>query len=175
MLLHRARRAARFDEGDLVLPAERQSRLFDADLLHRGRESLRRAVALGGRGPYVLQAMIASLHAQEPRDWKQIASLYEELERITGSPVVSLARAVAVGEADGAAAGLRIAETVRLDSYHYLHATRAELLRRLGRDRDARQAYERALAQVADSAERRLLERRLSELDDSSAQLPKRG
>ena len=97
-----------------------------------GRRSTGR-FALHGRGPYVVQAAIASLHADEPRDWPQIAALYEELSRLTGSPVVELSRAVAVAEADGPEAGLAIVDGLDLDDYHYLHATRGDLLDRLGR------------------------------------------
>jgi RNA polymerase sigma-70 factor (ECF subfamily) len=116
-----------------------------------------------GRGPYVLQAAIASLHADEPHDWPQIAALYGELSRLTGSPVVELNRAVAVAESEGPEAGLRIADALELDDYHYLHSTRGELLRRLGRTDEAREAYRRALALVHD-AERRLIERRIAAL-----------
>ncbi|MGZ4270794.1 MAG: RNA polymerase subunit sigma-24, partial [Solirubrobacteraceae bacterium] len=130
-----------------------------------GRAALDRALALRGRGAYVLQAAIASLHADEPRDWPQIAALYGELSRLTGSPVVELGRAVAVAEAQGPQAGLEIAERLALDDYRYLHATRGELLRRLGRIDEARDAYARALALAGDdAAERRLLERRVADL-----------
>jgi RNA polymerase sigma-70 factor, ECF subfamily len=111
-----------------------------------------------------VQAAIASLHADEPRQWPQIAALYGELSRLTGSPVVELNRAVAVAESEGPEAGLRIVDRLDLDGYHYLHSTRGELLRRLGRIQEAREAYERALALVHDDAERRLLERRLAEV-----------
>jgi RNA polymerase sigma-70 factor (ECF subfamily) len=164
MLLHDARRPARFRDGDLVLLEDQDRTLWDTELIARGRTALDRALALRGRAPYVLQAAIASLHASEPRDWPQIAALYGELARVTGSPVVELNRAVAVAEADGPEAGLRIADGLELERYHYLHATRGELLRRLGRDREARSAYARALELVHDDAERRLLERRLREL-----------
>jgi RNA polymerase sigma-70 factor (ECF subfamily) len=126
---------------------------------------LDRALALRGRGPYVVQAAIASLHAAEPRDWPQIAALYGELARLTGSPVVELSRAVAVAEEHGPEAGLDIVDRLDLENYRYLHSTRGELLRRLGRTAEARDAYRRALALVHDDAERRLLERRLAELD----------
>jgi RNA polymerase sigma-70 factor (ECF subfamily) len=164
MLLHDARRPARFAEGELVLLEDQDRGLWDTELITRGRTALDRALALRGRGPYVLQAAIASLHAAEPRDWPQIAALYGELARVTGSPVVELNRAVAVAEADGPEAGLRIADGLELDGYHYLHATRGELLRRLGRDEAARAALTRALELVHDDAERRLLERRLAAL-----------
>jgi RNA polymerase sigma-70 factor (ECF subfamily) len=130
---------------------------------------LDRALALHGRGPYVVQAAIASLHTEEPRDWPQIAALYGELSRLTGSPVVELNRAVAVAEAEGPGAGLRIVERLELDDYRYLHSTRGELLWRLDRGEEARDAYQRALALVHDDAERRLFERRLAELGRAPA------
>ena len=164
MLLHDARRAARLRDGDLVLLDEQDRTLWDAGLIASGRAVLDRALALRGRGPYVVQAAIAALHADEPRDWAQIAALYGELAHLTGSPVVELSRAVAVAEAGDPAAGLTIADALALDEYHYLHATRGELLRRLGRDAEARAAFTRALALVHDDAERRLLERRLAAL-----------
>jgi RNA polymerase sigma-70 factor (ECF subfamily) len=167
MLLHDARRAARFRGGDLVLLADQDRSLWDAAQIADGRAALDRALALtgpGGGGAYVVQAAIASLHADQPRDWPQIAALYGELARLTGSPVVELTRAVAVAEADGPEAGLTIVDRLALDDYRYLHATRGELLRRLGRTAEARAAYDRALALVHDDAERRLLERRLAEL-----------
>ncbi len=166
MLLLNARRAARLREnGDLILLADQDRTLWDPAQLEAGRAALNRAFALRGRGAYVLQAAIASLHADEPRDWPQIAALYGELARVTDSPVVQLSRAVAVAEADGAQAGLAIVDGLALDDYHYLHATRGELLRRLHRTDEARAAYERALTLVHDEAERRLLQRRISELD----------
>jgi RNA polymerase sigma-70 factor, ECF subfamily len=164
MLLLDARREARFSDGELVLLADQDRSLWDAERIAEGRAVLDRALALRGRGPYVLQAAIASLHADEPRDWAEIAALYGELARVTGSPVVELSRAVAVAEAEGAEAGLAIVEALELDEYRYLHATRAELLGRLGRIQDAREAYGRALELVHDDAERRLLERKLAEL-----------
>ncbi|MEA2230324.1 MAG: hypothetical protein QOD83_140 [Solirubrobacteraceae bacterium] len=164
MLLHDARRAARFREGDLVLLADQDPSLWDTAKIADGRALLDRALALRGRGPYVVQAAIASLHADEPRDWPQIAALYGELARLTDSPVVELNRAVAVAEVDGPEAGLDIVDRLALEDFRYLHATRGELLRRLGRTQEARDAYRRALALVHDDAERRLLERRLAEL-----------
>jgi RNA polymerase sigma-70 factor (ECF subfamily) len=165
MLLHDARREARFREGELVLLADQDPSLWDPSQIAAGRAALDRALALRGRGPYVVQAAIASLHADEPRDWTEIAALYGELARVTDSPVVELSRAVAVAEAQGAEAGLAIVDRLALDDYHYLHATRGELLRRLGRTSEARDAYERALALVHDDAERRLLRRRLAEVE----------
>jgi RNA polymerase sigma-70 factor (ECF subfamily) len=164
MLLHDARREARLRDGDLVLLADQDRSLWDTAQIAEGRAVLDRALALHGRGPHVLQAAIASLHADEPRDWPQIAALYGELARLTGSPVVELSRAVAVAEEQGPEAALEIVDGLALEDYRYLHATRGELLRRLGRIAEARDAYRRALALVHDDAERRLMERRLAEL-----------
>jgi RNA polymerase sigma-70 factor (ECF subfamily) len=164
MLLLDARREARFRGEDLVLLADQDHALWDADQIAEGRASLDRSFALRGRGPYVIQAAIASLHADEPRDWPQIAALYGELAHLTDSPVVELNRAVAVAEADGPEAGLAILDGLALEDYHYLHSTRGELLRRLGRHEEAGDAYRRALSLVHDEAEQRLLERRLEEL-----------
>ncbi len=164
MLLHDSRREARFRDGDLVLLADQDRSLWDTEQIAAGRAVLDRALALGGRGPYVVQAAIASLHADAPRDLAQIAALYGELARLTDSPIVELNRAVAVAEADGPEAGLRIVDQLALDDYRYVHSTRGELLHRLGRTDEARDAYRRALALVHDDAERRLFERRLAEL-----------
>jgi RNA polymerase sigma-70 factor, ECF subfamily len=164
MLVNDARRDARFADGTVVLLSDQDRSLWDLDQIAEGRAALDRALALGGRGPYVLQAAIASLHAEEPQDWPQLAALYGELARLTGSPVVELNQAVAVAEAGDVEAALAMVERLELDSYHYLHATRAELLRRLDRVDDARAAYERALELVHSDAERRFLEQRLAEL-----------
>ncbi len=174
MLLHDARRASRFRDGDLVLLADQDRALWDTAQIEDGRAALDRALAQRGRGPYVVQAAIASLHADEPRDWAQIAALYGELARLTGSPIVELNRAVAVAEAEGPAAGLAIVDRLELDDYRYLHSTRGELLRRLGRVDEAGDAYRRALPLVHDDAERRLLERRLAELGDEPRQASNR-
>ena len=164
MLLHDSRRAARFRDGEIVLLADQDRSLWDAAQIAEGRAVLDRALSLRGHGPYVIQAAIASLHAEQPRDWPQIAALYGELARLTGSPVVELNRAVAIAESEGPEAGLAIVDRLELEDYRYLHSTRGELLRRLGRVAEARDAYRRALALVADDAERRLFERRLAEL-----------
>jgi RNA polymerase sigma-70 factor (ECF subfamily) len=168
MLLHDSRRAARLKDGDLVLLADQDRSLWDTEQIAQGRASLDRALALHGHGPYVVQAAIASLHADEPRDWPEIAALYGELARITGSPVVELNRAVAIAEAQGPAAGLELADRLPLDDYRFLHSARGEMLRRLGRAAEARDAYRRALALAGDEAERRLFERRLAELGPES-------
>jgi RNA polymerase sigma-70 factor (ECF subfamily) len=164
MLLLDARREARFDGAELVLLADQDPARWNAGQIAEGRAVLDRAIALRGRGPYVLQAAIASLHTEEPRDWAQIAALYGELGRITASPVVELNRAIAVAEERGPAAGLEIVDRLELDEFQYLHSTRGELLRRLGRTAEAGDAYRRALELTRDGAERRLLERRLAEL-----------
>jgi RNA polymerase sigma-70 factor (ECF subfamily) len=164
MLLLEARRESRFRDGEIVLLAEQDRSLWDETLIGEGKAVLERAIALGGRGPYVLQAAIASLHTEEPRDWRQIAALYNELADRTGSEVVALNRAVAVAELHGPAAGLEAIEGLELDSFPYLHATRAEFLRRLGRAEEARAAYARALELAPSEHDRRLLRRRLAEL-----------
>ena len=170
MLLHDARRKARFRDGELVLLADQDRSLWDRAQIEAGREALDRSLALHGRGPYVIQAAIASLHADERPDWPQIAALYGELSRLTDSPVVDLNRAVAVAEEQGPQAGLDIVDRLGLEDYRYLHSTRGELLRRLGRTAEAGEAYRRALALVHDDGERRLLERRLAELGAAARQ-----
>jgi RNA polymerase sigma-70 factor (ECF subfamily) len=163
MLLLEARRESRFDGEDIVLLADQDRSIWDADRIAAGRETLDRALALHGRGPFVIQAAIASLHAEEVRDWPQIAALYGELSRLTESPVVALNRAVAIAEVEGPAAGLAATDGLELDAYPYLHATRADFFRRLGRAQEARGAYERALELAASEPERRFLRRRLAE------------
>ena len=165
MLVNDARRDARFENGTIVLLADQDRSLWDAGRIAEGRAILDRALALGGRGPYVLQAAVAALHVDDPPDWPQIAALYAELARSTGSPVVELNRAAAIAEAGDPRSALDLVEGLELDGYHYLHATRAELLRRLDRVDDARTAYGRALELVHSDAERRFLERRLLELE----------
>jgi RNA polymerase sigma-70 factor, ECF subfamily len=166
MLIHDARRDARFADETIVLLRDQDRALWDLDRIQTGRDSLDRALALGGRGPYVVQAAIAALHADEPQDWPQLAALYGELARLTGSAVVELNQAAAMAEAGDVEQALQLVEGLELDRYHYLHATRAELLRRLDRVEDARAAYARALELVYSDAERRFLEQRLTELED---------
>jgi RNA polymerase sigma-70 factor (ECF subfamily) len=162
MLLNDSRRDARFVDGSLVLLAEQDRSKWNAGEIAEGRAFLERALALRGLGPYLLQAAIASLHADDPPDWPQLAALYGELARITGSPVVELNRAAAVAEAGDPEGALVIVDSLDLDAYHYLHATRAELLSRLDRPDDAEAAYERALELVHSDAERSFLEQRLA-------------
>ena len=164
MLLHDARRDARLRDGELVLLEDQDRTLWDTAKIERGRAALDRALALGGRGAYVLQAAIASLHADEERDWPEIAALYGELVRLTGSPVVELNRAVAVAEAEGPERALALVDGLRLDDYRYFHSVRGDFLRRLGRPDEARTAYERALELATAGHEQRFLRRRLAEL-----------
>ena len=164
MLLHDPPREARFSDGELVLLGDQDRSRWNTGQIADGRAELDRALALGGRGPYVLQAVIASLHAEIPCDWAQIAALYGELSNVTGSPVVELNRAIAIAETEGPEAGLRIVDQLGLDDFRYLHSTRAELFRRLGRTDEAHHAYRRARELTDDGAERRFLERRLTEL-----------
>jgi RNA polymerase sigma-70 factor, ECF subfamily len=164
MLLHESRRAARIRDGELVLLRDQDRALWDATAVEQGRAALHRALALGRTGPYILQAAIAALHTEQATDWPQIAALYQELARHTGSPVVELNRAVAVAETDGPEAGLALLERLDLPGYRYLHSARADLLRRLGRLDEAELEYRRALELDPDEHERRFLERRVREL-----------
>ena len=164
MLINDARSDARFDDGTVVLLADQDRSLWDIAQIEAGCAVLERGLAVGGRGPYLLQAAIAALHVDEPRDWIQIATLYGELGRLTRSPVVELNRAAAIAEAGDVETALALVDRLQLDRYHYLHAVRAELLRRLDRIEEARAAYARALELVHSVAERRFLERRLIEL-----------
>jgi RNA polymerase sigma-70 factor (ECF subfamily) len=166
MLLNDARRDARIADGAIVLLHDQDRSLWNIAQIEQGRNALERALALGGRGPYVLQAVIAALHVDDSPDWPQIAALYGELARLTGSSVVELNRAAALAEDGDVEAALALTEQLELDRYHYLHATRAELLRRLDRVEEARAAYGRALELVHAEPERRFLERRLAELPD---------
>jgi RNA polymerase sigma-70 factor (ECF subfamily) len=166
MLVNDSRRDARFADGAVVLLRDQDRSLWDVDQIATGRAELERALALGPGGPYVLQAAIAALHVEEPQDWPQLAALYGELARVTGSAVVELNHAAALAEAGEVEAALALVERLDLDGYHYLHSTRAELLRRLDRVEDARAAYARALELVHSDAERHFLEQRLAELRD---------
>jgi RNA polymerase sigma-70 factor, ECF subfamily len=169
MLLNDARREARFDDGELVLLGDQDRSRWNRVQIEEGRALLDRAIALGGRGSYVLQAAIASLHVDEPQDWAQIAALYAELSRLTGSPVVELNRAIALAEADGLEAGLALVDSLGLDGYQYFHSTRADLLRRLGRADEARIAFERALELAGAEPERRFLRRRIAEVGGAAS------
>jgi RNA polymerase sigma-70 factor (ECF subfamily) len=172
MLLQDSRRAARVDAGgDLVTLEDQDRARWDAASITEGVSVLDRALRRRRPGPYQLQAAIAACHATAPTaadtDWAQIALLYEELGRFLPTPVVELNRAVAVSMANGPAAGLALVAELeasgKLSGYHLLPATRADLLRRLGRAREAADAYREALALAATDSERRFLNRRLNE------------
>ena len=164
MLLHDARRDARFDGQDLVLLPDQDRTRWDWRQLTEGRALLEKALLeTPPRGPYLIQAAIASLQAEERLDWPQIAALYAELADRTGSPVVRLNHAVAVAEAEGPAPALALVDELDLPDYQYWHSTRAELLRRLGRRDEARAAYQRALDLARTAPERRYLQRRITE------------
>jgi RNA polymerase sigma factor (sigma-70 family) len=164
MTIHHARRRARFAGEDLVLLEDQDRSLWDRDQLAAGRKVLDRALALGGAGPYVVQAAIASLQTRERIDWPRVAELYRRLVELTGSPVVELNHAAALAQAGEPAAALDAVDSLDLDGYLYFHSTRGELLRRLGRDEEARAAYRRALELATSTPERRFLTRRLEEL-----------
>jgi len=172
MLINNARSAARFRDGELVLFDDQDRGLWDQRQIEEGRSSLRRSLALHGRGPYVTQAAIADLHLEQPRDWEEIELLYRRLEGLTGSPVVTMNRAIAVAELEGPQMALEILDRLELDEYRYYHSTRAEILRRLGREDEARNAYERALELTWPGAEQRCLERRLADSSASARDTP---
>jgi RNA polymerase sigma-70 factor (ECF subfamily) len=177
MLLHDARRAARFAGGELVLMADQDRSLWDAAETTEGRRVLDRAVAMGRGGVYALQAAIASLQMDdddEP-DWREIEALYARLACVTGSPVVELNRAVAVAEVEGPEAALALVDGLDLDGYPWFHSTRADLLRRLGRRDEALAAYRRALALIPSGPERRFLQRRIEECSSPRPAARRRG
>jgi RNA polymerase sigma-70 factor (ECF subfamily) len=164
MSIGHARSAARFQGGELVLLDDQDRSLWDERQIDEGRRLLERALALHGDGPYTIQAAIADLHLRRPRDWEEIALLYQRLEQITGSPIVTMNRAIAVAELEGPQAALTLLDGLDLDGYRYYHSTRADLLRRLGRDDHARAAYERAVELTQPGPEQRFLQRRLAGL-----------
>ncbi len=164
MQIHHARRKARFSGDELVLLEDQDQSLWDADEIVAGRTALELALALRGRGPYVLQAAIASLQTEERIDWNEVASLHDQLAQTTRSPVVELNRAVAIAQAGSTEQALEIVDGLELGDYQYLHSTRGELLRRLGRTIEARAAYERAFELAGTEPERRFLARRIAEL-----------
>jgi len=165
MLIHDSRREARVIDGQLVPLAEQDRSRHDRSKVEAGRAALARALALRPpAGPYAIQAAIASLQAEEEIDWDEVAALYEQLERLTGSPVVALNRAVAVAQTGAPERALELIDSLELGDYRYLQSTRGELLRRLGRQEEAREAFERALRLAATDPERRFLARRLAGL-----------
>jgi len=164
MLLNDARRHARIRDGELILLDDQDRSLWDWQQIAEGRQRLQRAVARRTTGPYAVQAAIADLHLRLPRDWQQIAALYDILAQQTRSAVVEMNRAIAVAELNGPDAGLAILDQLDLDHYRYYHSTRADLLRRAGRDTEARHSYQRALELAQTEPERRFLRDRLDEL-----------
>jgi len=173
MLLHDSRRAARTSAaGELILLDDQDRSLWNRNQIAEGAALVERALASRRFGPYTLQAAIATVHAESPSasatDWAQIVGLYDVLLRADPSPVVELNRAVAVAMRDGLAAGLTLIDAIfargELTDYHLAHSARADLCRRLGKTRDARISYERALALTRQAPERRFLERRLRAL-----------
>jgi RNA polymerase sigma-70 factor, ECF subfamily len=170
MLLQDSRREARTGpDGALILLENQDRALWDRHRIDEGLRVLDRAFAFASPGPYQLQAAVAALHTQSESagdtDWVQIAALYAELERTTGSPVVTLNRAVAVAMADGYERGLELMDDLPLDGYHLYHSARADLLRRLERHEEAAVAYRRALELTESEPERRFLAERLEEID----------
>lgn len=173
MLLHDSRRDARMNAGGELVPLEEQDRsAWHRAQIDEGLQLVGRALRSGRVGPYQLQAAIAAVHAEagsaEETDWKQISQLYQELERMYSSPVVALNHAVAVAMSESIEKGLELMDKVgssgELDSYYLFHAARADLLRRIGRRRDALEQYNRALALTSNAIERRYLRRRIAEL-----------
>jgi RNA polymerase sigma-70 factor, ECF subfamily len=165
MLLTESRRAARATpDGDLVLLADQDRTLWDRALIAEGQELVRRCLRRGQPGPYQLQAAINAVHSDAASaadtDWRQIVQLYDHLLTLTPSPVVALHRAVAVAEVEGAARGLSLVDALALPRHHVFHAVRADLLRRLGRDAEAAEAYDAAIALAGNEPEREFLQRR---------------
>jgi RNA polymerase sigma-70 factor, ECF subfamily len=165
MLLVESRRAARTTpDGDLVPLADQDRGRWDRGLVAEGQAIVRQCLRRNQPGPYQLQAAINAVHSDAPTaaatDWRQILSLYDQLLSLVPSPVVALNRAVAVAKVEGPAAALTLVEGLDLQSYHLFHAIRADLLRRLGRDAEAAQAYEAAIARTGNAPEREFLERR---------------
>lgn len=173
MLLHESRRPARTSStGEIVLLDQQDRSRWDRKLIAEGIALVERALTSRRFGPYTIQAAIAAVHAEAPNaaatDWAQIVALYDLLMRAAPSPIVDLNRAVAVAMRDGPAAGLALVDAIlargELTDYHLIHATRADLCRRLGDKTGARASYERALALTKQDPERRFLEQRLAEL-----------
>jgi len=173
MLLHESRRAARTSpSGDLILLDEQDRALWNREQITEGIALVERALPSRRPGPYCLQAAISAVHAEAPSaaatDWAEIVGLYDLLAQVEPSPVVELNRAVAVAMRDGPQAGLALVDAIlargELSDYRLAHAARADLCRRLGKNADARQSYQRALALTRQEPERRFLERRIAEL-----------
>ncbi len=163
MLLVESRREARTaPDGTLVPLAEQDRSRWDDGLAEEGRALVRRCLRRARPGPYQLQAAIQAVHSEPPTDWRQVVALYDHLLALAPTPVVALNRAVAVGERDGPAAGLALVDGLHdaLGGHHLLHATRADLLRRLGRPEEAAAAYAAAAARTRNLVERDFLDRR---------------
>jgi RNA polymerase sigma-70 factor, ECF subfamily len=166
MLLVESRRAARTaPDGSLVPLAEQDRSRWDDDLAEQGRDLVRRCLRRGRPGPYQVQAAIQAVHSEPPTDWRQVVALYDHLLALTPTPMVALNRAIAVAEADGPATALGLVDALRpaLGEHHLFHATRADLLRRLGRGDEAAAAYTDAAARTRNTAERDFLDRRRSQ------------
>ncbi|MGY5136211.1 RNA polymerase sigma factor, partial [Streptomyces nigrescens] len=164
MLLTESRRAARTGpDGDLVLLADQDRSRWDGTLVAEGQALVRRCLRRNRPGPYQVQAAINAVHSDAPTaadtDWRQILQLYDQLLALDPSPVVALNRAVAVAEVEGPEAALALVDSLPLDRYHVFHAIRADLLRRLDRNAEAAEAYEKALARTDNTAERHFLQR----------------
>ena len=148
-----------------MLLADQDRDRWDRALIAEGQAMVRRCLRRDQPGPYQIQAAIKAVHSDAATaaatDWRQIVLLYDQLLAITPSPVVALNRAVAVAEVDGPEAALALADRIALEDFYLFHAIRADLLRRLGRDGEAAQAYEAAIARHGNAAERDFLERRL--------------
>jgi RNA polymerase sigma-70 factor, ECF subfamily len=165
LLLIQSRRAARTrPDGTLVLLADQDRSLWDRGLIAEGQAIVRACLRLGQPGPYQIQAAINAVHSDAPTaadtDWRQILQLYDQLLLLAPTPVAVLNRAVAVAEVDGPQVALAGLGDLDLDGYYLFHAIRADLLRRLGRDADAAQAYDAAIARTANAAEQAFLRRR---------------
>ncbi|NUR78703.1 MAG: RNA polymerase sigma factor [Thermoleophilia bacterium] len=164
LLLTESRRASRARaDGSLVLLGDQDRGLWDRDLIDEGQAIVRACLRRDEPGPYQLQAAINAVHADaatmEETDWSQVVALYDQLFAVAPTPVVALNRAIAVGEVHGPAVALALVDELELDNYHPFHATRADLLRRLGRNTEATAAYERAAVLAPTDAEREFLER----------------
>ncbi len=168
MLLTEARREARVRQGELVPLGEQDRGGWDRALVADGHDLVRECLAINRPGRYQILAAINAVHTDAPTaaatDWSQVVTLYDQLARIDPSPIVALNRAVAVAELDGPEVALAIVDRLPLTTYHAWHATRADLLRRLGRSGEARAAYEAAIAATQNSAERAYLARKKGEL-----------
>jgi RNA polymerase sigma-70 factor (ECF subfamily) len=174
LLLTEARRGARTGpDGTLVLLADQDRSLWDRDLIAKGQSLVRACLRRNAPGPYQVQAAINAVHTDAPTagdtDWAQVVQLYDHLLALTPTPIVALNRAIALAEVEGPGPALALVDALALDEYHPYHVARADLLHRLGRDAEARAAYDAALALVGNAAERRLIEQRRSAVDRAAS------